>query len=354
MISILGNQLLTESYGSNIEDITLESPEKYGRDNGLHVAIQESYQDIVSIYEAIAVLDIQNILYKQKTGTLMESTVVMEGFKERVTEIWKKIKEWITKLWNKIKVFFKNLIVRMQSLFMSGKDFVNKYKKELEKVKSKKVTIKNTFKYDMKNLFDKNSMKDMTSMLLDGFNDIITLSKEVDKKANNDQDTSKYLESAKEKIAKMKESEDEKLDDARAMMANVSGKLDSSEYAEALKVSFQGGDRVPGDKQFTVSEAMDFLLKDYGKKVKEFESEFNNVCAAINRQNDTMKNTAEKFENSDLKSIMIELASYVSTFSSKVITIMNTYVSVWKTTVNSANAVMKKVCVRAAVQKYDE
>jgi hypothetical protein len=355
MISILGNQLVTESYyGSDIEEVTLENSQKYERDNGLHVAIQESYSDIVGIYEAIAITDMKELQQRNATGTLMESSIVMEGFKERVKAIWEKIKEWVQKLWTKIKTFFKNLYTVISSLFMSGKQFVDKNKKALSSLSSKKVTLKNTFKYEAKMLETlelKSSSKDeLASEIeknIEECKSIIGPDGKINDKAK--------LEKMKAMLKEAKDSKEETLEITRGLVAGKKGaKLTNDEYQDALDVYFQGGDRVAGDVEYTVAEAITLLTANYKKAADSAYNKYEKDFKSMKSANDKFKNIAEQIEESSVSSLAVETINLYISLTNGASSIYATALSKWKKAVAAANANAKKVCVRAMIGKVDQ
>lgn len=354
MISILGNQLVTESYyGSDIEEVTLENPQKYERDNGMYIAIQESYSDIVGIYEAIAITDMKELQQRASTGTLMESTIVMEGFKERVKAIWEKIKAWLTKLWNKIKTFFKNLYTVISSLFMSGKQFVEKNKKALTSVGSKKVTLKNTFKYELKKLesVDQlNSSDDYTAE----YEKLIDRAKAVINTDGTIKDQAK-LDELKAELKAMKDGKDDDIAEYRgAMVGKANKKLTAEEYQDELDVYFQNGDRVAGDVTYTVNEAMTLLLANHKKAVDTAQTAFDKLFKKVNAVNDKFKNTAEKLDNSTVSAVVVDTINAFVSVQNGLSSAMATFLSKWRKAVNTANSDAKRVCVRAMIGKVDQ
>ena len=355
MISILGNQLVTESYcGSDIEEVALENSQKYERDNGLHVAIQESYSDIVGIYEAIAITDMRELQQRNATGTLMESSIVMEGFKERVKAIWEKIKEWVQKLWTKIKTFFKNLYTVISSLFMSGKQFVDKNKKALSSLSSKKVTLKNTFKYEAKVMesFDLKAT-DKDEILSD-------LEKDLEKYKNLVGSDGKLkdknaLETEKAAIKAIKDSKDESLELVRGTIVDKKGtKLTNDEFQDALDVYFQGGDRVAGDVEYTVAEAVTLLTANYKKAVDAAYNKFEKNLKNVKSASDKFRNTAEKIEDSSVSALAVDAINVYVSLANGITGLCATALSKWKKAVSAANANAKKVCVRAMIGKVDQ
>lgn len=354
MISILGNQIVTESFqGSEIEEVALENSQKYERDNGMYVAIQESYSDIVGIYEAIAVTDMCELKQRQADGTLMESTIVMEGFKERVKSIWEKIKAWVQKLWVKLKTFFKNLYTVVSSLFMSGKQFVEKNKKALSTVSSKKVTLNNTFKYEVKTLNatigdnDSENHEKALSSILDEAKALVD--------AQGNLTDENKLQELKDKLKEVKDGKDDTVAAARGKFAGQGNKkLTTEEYLDALDVYFQGGNRVAGDATYTVQEAMDLLLADHKKFVDTAQKKVESGLKKANSINDKFKNNAEKISNSAVVSVAVEAINAYISVTNSTNSVIATYISKWRKAVGAANANAKKVCVRAMVGKVDK
>ena len=353
MISILGNQLVTESYsGSEIEEVALENSQKYERENGMYLAIQESYSDIVGIYEAIAVTDMKELQQRQSEGTLMEATVVMEGFKERAKAIYDKIKAWLQNLWTKIKAFFKKLYTIISSLFMNGKDFVEKNKKALAALGSKKVTLKNTYKYSVSSVaapklenFGLGNIEGLYKDFVEGAAKCENSNGEI-----SDQAT---LDRLKEQLEHEKNNKEESLDKLRGSILGKAS-LTEQEYSNAIETILQGGKNAPGEATYTVTEAMELLTADHMKFIKTAETTIHDMLGKVDSLSKKFESKAASIKSSDVMALATKYITHLTSYANGAISIASTTVSKTKTAIKAANANAKKVCVMALTGRVDK
>jgi hypothetical protein len=353
MISILGNQLITESYsGYDIEEVALENSQRYERDNGMYLAIQESYSDIVGIYEAIAITDMKELQQRQTEGTLMEATVVMEGFKERAKAIYEKIKAWLQNLWTKIKAFFKKLYTILSSLFMSGKDFVEKNKKALTALGSKKVTLKNTYKYSVKSVgspnFDAIGLGNIENLYKD-FVEGAAKCEDNEGKITNQAEVDRL----KEKLDHEKNEKENSLDKLRGGLLEEGPKTEQ-EFANAIEAKLQDGKLAPGDVTYTVTEAMDLLTADFIKSAKSAETAANNMLAKVGELNKKFESKASTIKNGTIMGIATAYVTHLTSYASSAVNIVSTSISKQRSAIKAANANAKKVCVMALTGRVDK
>ena len=118
--------------GGNIEEVTVESA-RYGHADGASIIAMESVEELHDIF-------LESYNYEQADIAAMTEGVALEGSQyEAVAEAaiknaLTKVKEFFQKLWAKVKAFFANVRRYFDAIFMSGKDFVKKYQKIIDKI----------------------------------------------------------------------------------------------------------------------------------------------------------------------------------------------------------------------------
>lgn len=127
--NVLDNILESSSFGGEI------TSSKYHPDrDGITVIMKESSADL-AILESELAIDFA----KKYVGAVQSSTCeadlreAMEDIQEAsISGAAAKVKAFFIKVWNKLKDFFKRLLIRLQQFYMKDKDFIKKYKKEIE------------------------------------------------------------------------------------------------------------------------------------------------------------------------------------------------------------------------------
>lgn len=119
---------------------------KYSADNGAMMIAMESAAELYEIAQ-----EFYN--YEQADISAIVEGVALEGSQyEPVAEAalknaFDKVKAFIQKLWAKVKAFFKNVLVFLDTVFKSGKDFVKKYKDQISKLKDVNIEV-SMWEYD--------------------------------------------------------------------------------------------------------------------------------------------------------------------------------------------------------------
>lgn len=107
-------------------------PAKYSHDTGATRIAMESVEELHEIFiESFYNVEQAELAAATEGVDLVGSDyeVVAEG---AIGNAFTKIKEFLNKLWGKIKAWFHNVKRYLDSLFMSGREFVKKYKKDIE------------------------------------------------------------------------------------------------------------------------------------------------------------------------------------------------------------------------------
>lgn len=175
----LSRSLLNGNFGV---DMTLINPAKYTADCGAHVIAMESVAELHEIF-------LEDYNYEQADLAAISEGVELEGSRyEAVAEAsiqgaFDKIKAFFKKLWAKIKEFFHNIARYFDAVFKSGKDFINKYKADIDAITEVNDLVMSLHNYDDNkiNKFE----KDMSS-IADSIKDEVTDAKAlIDRLAKN-------------------------------------------------------------------------------------------------------------------------------------------------------------------------
>lgn len=126
-MAIFGTSGFNYSEPLDIENMTyIESTMDNHFEAGVRL-MAESEENFNNIMKAIAIYEL-NVL--ESTG----QEVIYEAVD--LSSILRKFKEFFKKLWEKVKGIFKKFFAMLDSMTMSDKEFVSKYKKDLQNVKS--------------------------------------------------------------------------------------------------------------------------------------------------------------------------------------------------------------------------
>ena len=329
-------------FNTTSREETFELPvvEGYGCEvNGNVDACIESFDDQLAVIEAMHALDIAEIEYGRKINALRESGADEEEIKEvedeeeavteaSIKEIFARIKEAILKLWAKIKEFFKTALMYFNSLILSGKDFVKKYKKQIEGCKP---FLYERYTYTV---------------------DSHTSPKKV---LGN-------MKWAKEKVGKMGAKQldefidqigDENADKCRAFFLKKSGEVSSDEFAKELFKEFRNGKDYKEEVMTGPAEYIKWLESESSsttKVIDEFKSDLdklfneklNDIKTAENEQNKSDKEINQKRAKA-LSKVHSALAQYQS--------VSGQYINAWKNAVKEYDSTAKSICVRAIAEK---
>ena len=122
----------------------LIDPKKYGHDTGALRIATESAEALHDIFiESFYNME-QAELAAVHEGVALEGSQYEALTEASVSSVFAKVKEFFKKLWEKVKAFFHNVKRYIDAMFMSGKDFVKKYSADI-----KKATNLKGFEYKM-------------------------------------------------------------------------------------------------------------------------------------------------------------------------------------------------------------
>lgn len=346
MSLILTNEFST--FGANLRPAEIANESLYDVDNfgGLRI-IEEAYEDLASITESIAALDI--ITLDKKARALREGVTVesldslYEGaFQAKVKAVFSKIKKFLTELWGKVKTFFSNLSKRVIAIFMSGKDFVKKYKDKLDN--GAKVTVKG-YKYTVATL------KDKPKSDYAGLAPMSRLSALKDKVAGlKDEDEEKAKECKKE-LEDIKDLKDGALDSFRGAMVGK-GSVADSVFTKEVLAKFRDGKFAPAEVTYTVAEAVAILEADLSNTVKDVSSNLDN---AFKSALSDLNSAESKIKDDDKQaSLLIAISKEKVSFVTACQKVVSKYISAWNSVISDANRTTKSVVVKAATGRAEK
>ena len=147
-------------------------PDKYTHDTGAMRIAMESVEELHEIFiESFYNVEQAELAATTEGVELVGSDyeVVAEASKKKA---FSKIKEFIQKLWDKVKAWLRNVERFISSLFMSGKEFVKKYEKDIKDAKLKDFSYK-MYTYTGINVFKaKEDVFDMDAKMESYYNKI--------------------------------------------------------------------------------------------------------------------------------------------------------------------------------------
>ena len=109
------------------------NPAKYNHDNGALRIATESVEELHDIFMTTFYATEQAELGAVHEGVALENSSYAAVYEGAVADAFTKVKEFFKKLWDKVKAWLHNVKRFFDSLFMSGKDFVKKYKNDINK-----------------------------------------------------------------------------------------------------------------------------------------------------------------------------------------------------------------------------
>ncbi len=359
------------------------NPARYGHAQGATVIAMESVEELHEIF-------LESYNYEQAELAAATEGVALEGSQyEAVAEaatngIFAKVKEFFVKLWNKVKAFFREVRKYLDAIFMSGKDFVIKYKKEINRLDNLK-----DFKYKMYNYDDAAIDTSITKFnpdttsgeIIKGIDNLNTLIEKANNvKENDNMNTASYKikdSNGKETIYQgdtATKALQDTIDDLRAddisdrIVKAFSGKIgkngactSAEDFNKWVFGVFRNGAESEDDKEerdLTNSNIEDFAKTLETSKAQSsisgVESSIKNMYKkAIDTVNKAEMNvnankTDESGNNGKVKSKTAELLRAYSTYISNIQTYHNTYINGWKAAIKERDSAYKS-CIMAAM-----
>lgn len=355
-------------FGGRSNYSTMEAPVFEGYDclhNGDLRAIEEGYEDQLAIIEAIHEIDMAELDYNRDLKSLNESygdidartnqyTVALEGL---VANAWEKIKKFFTNMWGKLKAFFDSVVRFFDSLFKSGKDFAEKYEKQLDRLSLTGYKFK-MYDYSVESQVQKAS-------------DIFSA---IQKFLENKKIYPTFALSAENKdviektMETMSDDKENILDEFRGTMCGESS-ANKEEYSKKLFGLFRSGATSENDKKDVsvdikkviadlkntkISEAVNKTITDmntvFTNYLKTLTTLENKISDSTNEKPASFKEGNITHTSATVTNMKGEATEYVrkcSTFFSECKEIALENFRTWKEAITERNTVYKSVCVGA-------
>ena len=329
-------------------DSTLINPAKYSANVGASVIAMESIEELHEIF-------LEEYNYEQADLAAMNEGIALEGSQyEAVAEVavggvFAKVKQFFQKLWEKVKAFFHSVMRFFDSLFKSGKDFVSKYKKDIDNLSSLTDLTMKIHKFNDK-LIDEYASKD----------DAVTDMTEVTKNVNaaiakiksklpggNDPIFNDQLMDFYDKIADdfAKEYDSDKYI-ARTAKNNCT---DMDDYRELIKKKMLNDDVDGSDEEITVAmvKEMAVTLSKTKDNFKSLQSKSDNAFKAMLKTIDDAEKAFDDDKFSKIKPQVSKMFSAASSYFSVAQNMKNTEISIAKAMYQKRDAEYKHVIVTA-------
>ena len=121
---------------------------RYNHDNGALRIATESVEELHDIFMTTFYATEQAELGAVSEGVALEESSYAAVYEGAIKDAFGKVKEFFKKLWDKVKAWCHNVKRFFDALFMSGKDFVKKYKNDIAKATNIKDFSYNMYKYN--------------------------------------------------------------------------------------------------------------------------------------------------------------------------------------------------------------
>lgn len=324
---------------------------RYGHSSAPRIAI-ESAAELHEIFMESFYNVEQAELAAATEGVALEGSQYEAVAENAIKNAASKVKEFLQKLWAKVKAFFHNIKRYLDAIFMSGADFVKKYRKEIDKIdKLEDYTVK------MYN-YDDAEIDNVASVLVDA------LVEETLKAFNIDVEDAvgqalKSVDKAggfyNEKTAKAATDEADPEKVRRRAVKDISnGKCsDPDEFDKWCFGAFRNGAEGPDDKEEIEIKSVDHYanelansgkLGEYVNKAqKDTDKAYGKAIKVIGDCEKALDKVKDNKAATYLSKEMRAYSSIISTCQSCV----NTYFNAWKSVIKERDSVYKQVIMGA-------
>lgn len=309
--------------------IAMESVEE------LHEIFMESFYETEQIELAAATEGVD------VAGSKFEA--MLEAANQNVLQ---KVKTFLQKLWEKVKAFFHNVKRFIASIMMSGKDFVKKYKADIDKLKGLK-----DFEFEMYK-YDDAKIDDVDEINVDDAADKL-VGKALEKVKNVASTTAEKIDDV---VKEYKESFNEKWEDGMRGLAVGKGSIPAEDFDEELFKYFRNGASDAQDKEkqeFTEVKSLASVLADTKaeSKLNTLQSRMDKVFTKARKAVDDMEKEITKGDElkdkAKVRSGITAICSEMSSAISRTQTISNKVINAWKSAYRERDAAYK-ACIMAA------
>lgn len=338
---------------------------KYTHDNGASRIAIESIEELHEIFIESFYNTEQAELAAATEGVALEGSRYEAVFEGAISDTMEKVKAFLKKLWEKVKAFLHQVKRYIDAMFMSGKEFAKKYKKDITEANKKLKDFSFTmYKYDDTALDTLNKDIDVETRAQEIFDETDAVADEfrtAADKANAGKDNLSEIESACNKqieLLKKKTEED-------ALIKKYYGKYGATD-SEDVDEAFFGHwrDKATGkeDKEeIDISDLTYYMnvlidskalsnIDSYNSKVDrcykkaikmadEKEKEWNNARSEI--KGDSNDDKIARAKASFQSKVFTEMSSSIARLQS----IENKFITSWKTALKERDTVYKQLLV---------
>lgn len=326
------------SFGSTI------NPAKYSHDMGASRIAMETVEELHEIFiESFYNVEQAELAAATEGVDLVGSDyeVVAEG---AIKTAFTKVKEFLQKLWDKVKAWFHQVKRYLDSIFMSGKKFADKYK---EDIKNADRTLKDfsyrMYEYDDDKLDNVDKYTDTDAMATDIFNGVDGIAnartdiEDVKKDYEEDALAKKF---ANRVLSGGKVSVTEKADLPSAAFAYFRNGAKSADDKTEVKITNLStyGDKLRTSKALG---SIDSLTSRVGNMYKKAISKANELEKSMQAVYDTTDGSDK--QDKEAADFQVKAAQELSSAIGRLQSMHNTVMGIWKTALKERDTVYKQV-----------
>ena len=324
---------------------------RYGHSSAPRIAM-ESAAELHEIFMESFYNVEQAELAAATEGVALEGSQYEAVAENAIKNAASKVKEFLQKLWAKVKAFFHNIKRYLDSIFMSGADFVKKYKKEIDKIgKLEDYTVK------MYNYND-NDINNVSSVLIDNVVEDILKDINVDVEdavgqALKSVDKAGGFYNEKTAQAATDAADQEKMKTVAVKEISRGKCSDPDEYEKWCFSHFRNGAEGPDDKEDIEVKSVDHYadtlatsgkLGEYVNKAqKDTDKAYGKAIKIIGDCEKALDKVKDNKAATYLSKEMRAYSSAISTAQGCV----NTYFNSWKSVIKERDSVYKQVIMGA-------
>jgi len=343
--------------------------EGYGIEvNGDLLALQESYEDQLSIIRSIHAMDMEELKARTDVRQLQESGASEEAIAERMNEyeattesmvktVWEKVKEFFRNLWGKLRAFFDSVVRYFDAAFRSGEEFAKKYEADLKKLNLDGYEYKMYEYTHLDDEVDEKEIKANADQLLQIAVDAATAA-----------GSASASETLRQALEDRKDKKEERLEEFRGALVG-GGSLTAQQFKEKLFAYFRGGATDEKDKKNVKVDinAIIAVLKDVKAKgrvdklMKKTDEELSGILKKIDeisKKVSAAKADGDEYKASldsgktvsyskDTQQLALEALRILSSEFSAMKDIQLQFFRAWRSAWAERTAVYKMVCLNA-------
>ena len=359
------SRILMNQVQESANDILVESDDvfAYDHEDGARLIAMETAEALHDVFlESFYGVEQLDLLAIREGVTLENSLYgpIVEGIAFDACE---KVKNIIKSLWEKTKEFFKSIMKFVQQFLLTGREFFNKYDKELSLL-----TNLPGFKYKMYE-YDHEKIDNAMCVTMDRVYDIMRdVAVQIDvfykgffkatmKDALASRNGEKINEFFEEHIARI----DDLLSDDYICDSLTDGEVrEKKDFNEYIFGMFRNGAKNSDDKkEIEITNVYKELsiVRDYKpesiKRVKQDADEaFNNMLDCLNKIRELGSTVSEKLEklggeNVNISAKMSEMSMKLATVTSKTQSYQNNVITAWKNVVKERDSEYKRMALSA-------